>query len=159
LRRRGGDRAARQRFPDAQIVAIDITPRVGRLFRGDPARVRFSQRTVQEVAAEQPGAFDLVLLCDVVHHVPDALRAGIFAAIGDALAPGGRFFFKDWARSTRPIHWLCHAGDRWLTGDRVHYLDRRDAQALVADGLPEATVLDEAWVRPWRNNFAMLIQG
>ena len=147
-----------KRFPHARIVAIDITPRVGRLYRGDPARVQFSQRTVQEVAAEHPGAFDLVLLCDVVHHVPDALRDGIFAAIGTALAPGGRFFFKDWGRSRTPIHWLCHAGDRWLTGDRVRYLDVSEGEALARRGLPGARIVDAAWVRPWRNNFAMLIE-
>jgi hypothetical protein len=30
--------------------------------------------------------------------------------------------FKDWERNSSPIHWLCDAWDRWLTGDRVSYM-------------------------------------
>jgi 2-polyprenyl-6-hydroxyphenyl methylase/3-demethylubiquinone-9 3-methyltransferase len=146
-------------YPDADILAIDITPRVGRLFRGRRDRVTFAETTVQQVAAEQPGAFDLVILSDVLHHVPSAIRRELLAAVRATIAPGGSLIFKDWERTAAPIHWLCHAGDRWLTGDRVRYLRKPEAEAMLADAFGRPAVVAQAWVRPWRNNFAMLARA
>jgi len=143
-------------YPDADILAIDITPRVGRLFRGRRDRVTFVETTVQQVAAEQPGAFDLVILSDVLHHVPLPIRRELLAAVRTTIASGGSLIFKDWERTAAPIHWLCHAGDRWLTGDRVRYLRKPEAEAMLADAFGRSAVVAQAWVRPWRNNFAML---
>ena len=146
-------------YPDADILAIDITPRVGRLVRGRRDRVTFAETTVQQVAAEQPGAFDLVILSDVLHHVPSAIRRELLAAVRATIAPGGSLIFKDWERTAAPIHWLCHAGDRWLTGDRVRYLRKPEAEAMLADAFGRPAVIAQAWVRPWRNNFAMLARA
>ena len=113
---------------------------------------------MQDIAAREPGSFDLVILSDVIHHVPDALRSDILGAIRAALKPGGRFVFKDWARSFSPIHWLCHAGDRWLTGDRVRYVDSAEAERMIAEAFPGGRISARAFVRPWRNNFAFLVE-
>lgn len=147
-----------QLYPDAEILGIDIIPTVGRLYRGPTDHVSFREASVQAVAAERPGAFDLVILSDVVHHVPQQLREEILAAVRACVAPGGVFLFKDWTRTTTPIHWVCHAGDRWLTGDRVSYLSKPQAEALLlrAFGRPAEA---EAWIRPWRNNFALLTRA
>ncbi|HET7605934.1 MAG TPA: methyltransferase [Sphingomicrobium sp.] len=147
-----------QLYPDAEILAVDIMPAVGRLYRGRTDRVSFRVATVQAVAAESPGGFDLVILSDVIHHVPVPLREEILAAVRTCVAPGGVFLFKDWKRTATPIHWLCHAGDRWLTGDRVSYLTKPQAEAMLirAFGRPAEA---EAWVRPWRNNFALLTRA
>ena len=147
-----------QLYPEADILAIDIMPAVGRLYRGPRDRVTFRETTVQEVAAEQPGAFDLVILSDVVHHVPLPLREAIIAAVRTCVAPGGLFLFKDWKRTATPIHWLCHAGDRWLTGDRVSYLTKPQAEAMLMRAFGRRAEA-EAWVRPWRNNFALLTRA
>jgi 2-polyprenyl-3-methyl-5-hydroxy-6-metoxy-1,4-benzoquinol methylase len=146
-------------YPDADILAIDITPRVGRLFRGPRHRVTFAEITVRQVATEQPGSFDLVMLSDVLHHVPPPLRPELLAAVRATVAPGGALIFKDWERTAAPIHWLCHAGDRWLTGDRVRYLRKLDAEAMLADAFGGPAVVAQARVRPWRNNFAMLARA
>lgn len=146
-------------YPGADILAIDVTPNVGRLFRGCRDRVSFVQKTVQAVALEQPGQFDLVILSDVIHHVPIAIRHELLAAVRQTVAPGGSLVFKDWERTATPIHWLCHAGDRWLTGDRVHYLDKGAADTLLAEAFGNLPIVAEARVTPWRNNFAMLVRG
>ena len=144
------------RYPLARITAIDVTPRVGRLFSGDRDRVEFLQINVEDIAARNPQAYDLIVLSDVIHHVPKALRGSILTAIHQALAPGGMFVFKDWARTATPIHWMCHAGDRYLTGDRVSYLDEHEIREFLSErfGTPQ----DECRVRPWRNNFAVMVR-
>ncbi len=149
------ERLAR-RYPDADIVAIDITPRVGRLFQGRRDRVVFAETTVQEIAAHQPGAFELAVISDVIHHVPRDLRVEVLDATRRAVSPQGAVIFKDWARTISPIHWLVHGSDRWITGDRVHYLLKDQADAIVAQVFGDRAVVAEARVRPWKNNFAML---
>lgn len=145
-------------YPKARITAIDITPRLGRLYRDPSDRVRFRQCTVQETAAQQSGNFDLVMIADVMHHVPDGLRKDLLDASRACLAVGGSLIFKEWERTRTPIHWMCHASDRWLTGDRVSYLSRDEGRALLAQTFDEAALVDEHRVAPWRNNLMTLVR-
>ena len=145
-------------YPGAGIKAIDITPRLGRLYRGAHDSVQFSECTVQEIAAREPGQYDLVVLSDVMHHVPVELRQSIFDAVRTTLAPGGTFVFKDWERANTPIHWTCYASDRWLTGDRVVYMQREEMRQRLVDSFGKAALVAEARLAPWRNNLAMLVR-
>lgn len=144
-------------YPDADILAIDITSSVGRLFEGDRTNVEFVETTVQAVAAAQPGSFDLVILSDVLHHVPVTLRDDLLAAVRATIAPGGHLLFKEWERRATPIHWLCYASDRWITGDRIRYLRRVESVALLAAAFGRDAVVAEARIRPWHNNLALLV--
>jgi 2-polyprenyl-3-methyl-5-hydroxy-6-metoxy-1,4-benzoquinol methylase len=143
-------------FPDAEILAIDISPRTGRLYRGRDAGVTFRQATVQEVADEHPARFDLIVMSDVLHHVPHAVRHALLGAVGRALAPGGRFILKDWESAATPIHWACHASDRWITGDRVAHVTPAAATRLVTQAAPAIRPVAEGRVKPWRNNYAVV---
>ena len=157
-----GEGAVTQRlnaaYPDAEITAIDITPRVGRLYRGSLERVRFMKRTVQEIAAAEPGQYDLVVLSDVLHHVPLELRQGLLDAIRTALATNGTLVFKDWQKNHAPIHWLCYASDRWLTGDRISYMTREEMRVRLARSFGTGALLAEALIGPWWNNLAILVR-
>src|SRR5271157_3186569 len=39
-------------FPKALVTGIDITPKVGRMYQGDPSRVTFKQQSIQDFATE-----------------------------------------------------------------------------------------------------------
>jgi len=145
-------------YPAAQITAIDITPRVGRLYEGRRDSVEFKCAAVQTIAASSPAGFDLVILSDVLHHVPSDLRQGLIDSIRTALAPGGSFVFKDWERNFTPIHWLGYAADRWVTGDRISYLSRGQILARLAASFGQASLAAEERVGPWRNNLAVLVR-
>jgi 2-polyprenyl-6-hydroxyphenyl methylase/3-demethylubiquinone-9 3-methyltransferase len=157
-----GEGAVTQRlsaaYPDAKINAIDITPRIGRLYQGSLDNVRFIQCAVQEIATAESGQYDLVVLSDVLHHVPIAFRRGLLDAIRTALARHGTLVFKDWERNYAPIHWLCYASDRWLTGDRISYMTRREMRACLALTFGENALVAEVRVGPWWNNLATLIR-
>jgi 2-polyprenyl-3-methyl-5-hydroxy-6-metoxy-1,4-benzoquinol methylase len=157
-----GEGAVSQRlnaaYPDAKITAIDITPRVGRLYQGSFDNVQFIRCDVQEIAARQSGQYDLVVLSDVLHHVPLELRQGLLDAVRTALAPKGTFVFKDWQRNYTPIHWLCYASDRWLTGDRISYMTRNEMRERLAITFGEDALVGEARVGPWWNNIATLVR-
>ena len=144
-------------FPDAQITAIDIAPSTGRLFRGDRSRVEFRQERAEDLMAARPAAFDLVVLADVIHHVPRPLRPALLESARGALAPGGRFVFKDWTRRLSLGHLGCVLADRYLTGDDVHYHSEDELRALAANAFGPGSILAEAWINPWKSNFAMLV--
>lgn len=145
-------------YPDAKITAIDITPRIGRLYRGSLHDVEFIQSDIQEIARQKPGHYDLVILSDVLHHVPVEFRQELLNAIRTALAPGGTFIFKDWQRNDALIHWLCYASDRFLTGDRIRYMTQLEMRQFLAISFGSDAIVEEARIRPWWNNIAMLVQ-
>jgi 2-polyprenyl-6-hydroxyphenyl methylase/3-demethylubiquinone-9 3-methyltransferase len=113
---------------------------------------------VQEIAARESGEYDLVVLSDVLHHVPLEFRQGLLDAVRTVLAPKGTFVFKDWQRNNTPIHWLCYASDRWLTGDRISYMTRNEMRECLALTFGEASLVGEARVGPWWNNIATLVR-
>jgi 2-polyprenyl-3-methyl-5-hydroxy-6-metoxy-1,4-benzoquinol methylase len=148
----------RTSYPNAKITAIDITPRIGRLYRGARREVEFIQSGIQEIAEKEPGRYDFVVLSDVLHHVPINLRQELLNSIRIVLAPQGTFIFKDWQRNHAPIHWLCYASDRFLTGDHIHYMTRLEMRRFLTISFGSGAIVDEARVGPWWNNIATLVQ-
>ena len=140
------------RFPDATYHGIDIAPEVGRLFEGDRARAHFGSVDSRTFLAGTDQRFDLVLLVDVLHHVPRLARADVLADVRALTRSGGCYVVKDWLRS----HSLVHAGvwvsDRILTGDRVAYFAPDELQSLVPELFPEDSELFTTAVPPHHNN-------
>jgi 2-polyprenyl-3-methyl-5-hydroxy-6-metoxy-1,4-benzoquinol methylase len=113
--------------------------------------------TVEAVASRQPASFDLVILADVIHHVPADARRSLMCGIDQAMAPDGSFIFKDWVITKTPIHWLSGVSDRYLTGDEVSYLTMPIIERLLIDPFGPSTIRQTATVRPWHNNVAVLV--
>ena len=86
-------------YPKARITGIDITPKVGRLYCGDRERVTFNQQTIHDLVAGNPASFDLILISDVIHHVPWELHEQLLTDAAKGLEPGGRFVLKDWEKA------------------------------------------------------------
>jgi 2-polyprenyl-6-hydroxyphenyl methylase/3-demethylubiquinone-9 3-methyltransferase len=76
-------------FPGVFLTGIDITPRVGRMFRGDQSRVTFKQQTIQNFAPQHQAVFDLVIVSDIMHHIPWELHREILINAKKVLKPGG----------------------------------------------------------------------
>ena len=147
--------ALARRWPEARFTGIDITPRVGRLFDGDRERVTFHCVSAQVEAERAPGAYDLVLMCDVLHHVPGDLRLPLLRAVRTLMAPGARFVFKDWAPSTSVAHAMNVFSDRVLTGDRgTRYLRPAQARQALTDVFAHVDAEPRHWP-PWRNNYSL----
>jgi 2-polyprenyl-6-hydroxyphenyl methylase/3-demethylubiquinone-9 3-methyltransferase len=146
-------------FPDAMIDAVDIGAHIGRLYQGPLDRVRFTIVTAEQLAEEAPGSFDLIVVTDVLHHVPSPARASLLGAVRTLLAPGGVLAFKDWHRNWAPIYFLGYAADRWLTGDRIAYLTRAEARSLLKESFGADCISDERTLAPWSNNYAIMVQA
>ncbi len=78
----------------AQVVALDLAPeliKVARLHRLESgASVDYRLQSVESLAAEMPGRFDVVTCMEMLEHVPDP--AAIIHACATLLKPGGRLF-------------------------------------------------------------------
>ena len=144
-------------YPNAVIDAVDVASHAGRLYEGPTDRVRFRVITAENLARECPGAYDLIVITDVLHHVPHGERDSFLAAVRILLAPGGVLAFKDWHRNAAPIYYLGYAADRWLTGDRIAYLTRAEARQLLAGTFGADCVSAEQTIAPWLNNYALKI--
>jgi 2-polyprenyl-6-hydroxyphenyl methylase/3-demethylubiquinone-9 3-methyltransferase len=148
-----------QAYPEARLTGIDITPKVGRLFRGDRSRVNFRQETIQQFAAEPPGRFDLVVISDVVHHVPWEMHTEFLREAFRPLRPGGVFVLKDWERRRNLIHPIGYFSDRVLTGDTIRYRTAAEFRELIAAAVGPGRIVREDRIPPWPNNLVFTLRA
>jgi 2-polyprenyl-6-hydroxyphenyl methylase/3-demethylubiquinone-9 3-methyltransferase len=146
-------------YPQARLTGIDITPRVGRLFRGDGDRVTFLQQTIQEFAVSHAAAFDLVVVCDVIHHIPWDQHSDFLRHVKETLRPEGMLVLKDWEKRVNVAHLLAYLSDRYLTGDRIRFGKAADFRALLGSVFGAVGLDSELRIRPWRNNLAFFLRA
>lgn len=143
------------RTTDAQVLGIDIAPDPGRNYTGEPGRATFRQLRVEELVASGHTA-DLVVLSDVVHHVPAGERDAFLRSCRQLLAPGGLLVVKEWERRPNVAHALAYGSDRYVSGDRtVGFLTRDELVALLGRSCPDLASVCEARIPPRRNNLLL----
>lgn len=80
----------------ADVSGIDVAPKVlcvAELHLHESGLdIDYHQKTVETLASESPGQFDLVTCMEMLEHVPDPLS--IIESIGVLLEPGGHGFFS-----------------------------------------------------------------
>lgn len=87
-------------------------------FAGD--RIRFQHLTVQEAWPE--GAFDVVSIIDVLHHIPPAAQRAVIEQAFAHVRPGGVLIYKDMADGS-PLHaWWNRLHDLLMARQWIHYL-------------------------------------
>lgn len=145
-------------FPNAHITGIDITPHIGRMYRGDLNRVSFRKETIKDFASSNKEKYDLVLIIDVLHHIAPEMRREFLSDAQKTLKNGGIFLMKDWRRNKTPIHFFSCFMERYITGDSVHYLSMDELRCLIRDIFGEDSILDEAVIPLWNNNIAFLVK-
>lgn len=147
-------------FPSAQYVGIDVAPDPGRRSGVDPRRTTFDAMTSSALRASRPEPFDIVVLVDVLHHIPsDADRRTV---LGDAAAmagPGGTVVVKEWSGHRSLGYGLAYAADRFISGDRdVRFCTEAQLMDLIGDALPDWDLAWRAVVRPWANNIVLALE-
>lgn len=144
-------------FPAAVITGIDITETVGRLYRGDNHRVKFINCNLEDLVCNPKNRYDLVVVNDVLHHVPQTNYAEFLKAVRESCLPSGNVVLKDWIKTPTPIHWLCEFSDRFITGDDVYYATLHELRDLLVSVFGKGAIRAEQSVRPWNNNRAFLL--
>lgn len=156
-----GDGSLAQRlllaFPDAAYEGIDVASSPGGLYRGDTERARFSSISSSDFLAAAPEPFDLVVVVDVIHHVPAALRPALLSDVRSLTRPGGWYALKEWEPERSVSHFMAWAADRYITGDDIEHARPGEPKDLAAQVGDDDVVL-EARIPPRRNNYLLLYQ-
>jgi len=131
-----------RRYPQLNVTTTDITPNQGWLIDEDLRdRIRLQVHTPEEIASRGFGeTYDMVLLADVIHHVPVRDRSQLMARAWQATSPGGTLLVKDIEDRGFKAR-LSLWSDRYLTGDRHTELIGANAmQGLMVQFEPRARV-------------------
>lgn len=124
---------------DIRVTTIDVTKRVGGWIANehDDRVERHPGTTLARYVSASLPTPDVVLLADVLHHIPTASRPDFLAGIAELLhrRPTLRLIVKD----VEPGHWrstLGYLSDRYVTGDNtVEPLSRSALIELLAENL------------------------
>jgi len=126
----------------AEVTAIDMAEKplaVARLHQVESGlQIDYRQQTAEQLADQQPGAFDLVCCMEMLEHVPDP--AAVVAACLELARPGGHVFFSTINRS--PLAWsLAIVGAEYVLGllpRGTHRYDRLIRPSELAEWIRSA---------------------
>ena len=80
----------------AEVTAIDLAPELVKVARlhalESGATVDYRVQAAEDLAAEQPGSFDVVTCMEMLEHVPDP--SSVIRACHKLVKPGGQVFFS-----------------------------------------------------------------
>ncbi|CAB4882994.1 unannotated protein [freshwater metagenome] len=139
--------------PTAQGFGIDIAVNPGHNYAGNNTNVEFRQADVADIVGEGR-RFDLVVVSDVLHHIPPADRRGFLESCRSLLAPGGTVVVKEWVRRRNLAHAAAYGSDRYISGDTtVAFYTESELERLFADVFcHNRAPFSRAYARPHRNN-------
>jgi len=148
----------RDAMPKAEILGIDIDGATGRMV-SDHERIEFRQVSTGELLTEAHPPFDLVIIVDVLHHVPVADRPALIRDAVDLLAPGGLLVVKDWERDDGLHHRVTYFADRYISGDRtVAFMTRDELLDVVYGNAGSLSKVAEFRVPPRANNLFLALR-
>jgi len=145
------------RRPDATVLGIDLAENPGSLFKGDSTRAQFRTISTSDLLAEQPEPFDAIVIADVLHHVPPAIRPGLLSDVSALLANDGVLLVKESFVVSSPGYWMGKFSDLYITGDRnVSYLREDDLEQLIVDNVPGLMSSGRSTIKPWKTNVLLV---
>ena len=144
-------------FPHSTMTAIDICPHPGRLFRADSSRVRFLQASAKDLNEAEGARYQLVIVADVLHHVPHEQWPAFLGSVAAAIADGGVLVLKDWVREWTPAYLMGYLSDRFITGDRICYPTEEELRSLARATFGKDSISSQLRIRPWHCNLALVI--
>jgi 2-polyprenyl-3-methyl-5-hydroxy-6-metoxy-1,4-benzoquinol methylase len=151
------------RHPGARATLIDVRADAGAgLAPALRPRVEVWPATDLAQYRTRAGAapLDLVVLSDVVHHVPAAAQPAFLDQLAALLAaqPAAALVIKD-VRRGGWRSWLCALSDRYVSGDRqARFLVEDELEALVQARIPFLTARRTALHRRNPPNYCLVFQ-
>lgn len=144
-------------FPNSVLTGIDVCAHPGRLYRGERSRVRFLRTSAAELSVSECARYQLVIISDVLHHVPYQNWGRFLSSAFTLLAENGTLILKEWVRKPTPAYLLGYLSDRFITGDRIRYASETELRLLAESSFGRDAIRSEFRIRPWRCNLALVI--
>jgi ubiquinone/menaquinone biosynthesis C-methylase UbiE len=145
------------RRPDATVLGIDLAQNPGSLFEGDPTRAQLRTISTSELLAEKPKPFDAIVIADVLHHVPPAIRPALLSDVSALLADNGVLLVKESVVVPSPGYWMGKFSDLYITGDRnVSYLREDHLHQLIVENVEGLVSCGRSTIKPWKTNVLLV---
>lgn len=142
---------------DVTVLGIDLAENPGSLFEGDATRAQFRTVSTSDLLAEKPEPFDAIVIADVLHHVPPAIRPALLSDVSALLADDGVLLVKETVVVSSPGYWMGKFSDRYITGDRnVSFLREDDLHQLISDNVPGLVASGRSTIKPWKTNLLLV---
>ena len=145
-------------FPDADVTGIDVCREPGWLCANQAGRTRFLRMTATELCSTHPPPYQLVVIGDVLHHVPRLHRRELLTRAAELIADGGVLVLKEWVRQRTIPYLMGYCSDRFITGDDVDYMNEEQLRAMALEVFGAESVQSHFYVPPWTCNLALVIE-
>lgn len=129
-----------QRYPDLHVTMIDLAKHIGGSLRPElRARVTVLPGTSIRDYRARDEAPDVVVVSDVIHHVPPAHRHEFLGDLRDLIAGRAATLVIKEVQPGSLRARLALWSDWYISGDRgAKFLDMEELRKLVADVFPDA---------------------
>ncbi|MFB3905221.1 MAG: methyltransferase domain-containing protein [Acidobacteriota bacterium] len=147
------------RYPDTQVTMIDLSPRIGGALRPELRdRVRlFPGTSMRKYAEQNPNPPDLVLISDVIHHVPPEQRKEFFADLRTLVGNSGATILIKDIEPGYPRAYLSWLADRFISGDAIVALvPRAEVKRLLLEAFPAYEVAETRLMETDKPNYALV---
>jgi 2-polyprenyl-3-methyl-5-hydroxy-6-metoxy-1,4-benzoquinol methylase len=118
----------------------------------------FPGTAIEDHVLSRAGRYDVALISDVMHHIPEVHRAGFLRNVAKALSPGSPILIKD----VKPGHAIASLGlfcDKYLSGDRgVALISPEKLCALAHASLPRHRASEIGLLEVDRPNYLVRLQ-
>jgi len=159
----GGDGAVLNvilgRYPNARATMIDLSTKLGSSLVPERAQrvTMLPGVTLREYQGMDRPRPDLVVISDVLHHIPPAQRPGFFAELRAVICGNETALF---VKDVEPGSWRATAGylaDRYISRDpNVELIGEASLRALLRETFPGATVTSTDLVARDRPNYSVV---
>lgn len=119
--------------------------------------MRFLRTTAEALGTTESARFQLVIIADVLHHVPCHDRLRFLSTVGPLMADGATLVLKDWVREWTPAYALGYLSDRFVTGDRIRHPGEEELRSLARSAFGSSAIRSEFRITPWHCNLALVI--
>lgn len=152
--------ALRRVLPNIELLGIDPgIAEPGRMFDGDRDGMEFRKILTAELIEEGVEPFDLVILCDVLHHLRESDRGRMLRDAATLTAPGGTVALKEWERRGGVGTAVAYCADRWVSGDAaVRFMPQTELGELIDQALPGWQRTCETRIPPRRANLLLTLR-
>lgn len=147
------------RMPDAHVTMLDLAPSIGEALRpGFAAQVtKLPGTSIRDYISLSPKPFELVIISDVIHHVPPEQRLGFFQDLRDLI---GDREVPVYVKDIEPGHWRATASyiaDVHISGDaNVALISEESLRALLDEVFPGCTVVSTPLMKRDKPNYAVI---
>jgi 2-polyprenyl-3-methyl-5-hydroxy-6-metoxy-1,4-benzoquinol methylase len=144
--------------PEITVTGIDIAPLPGKLY-SSVAPVEYRQSSVEAFVAKKAACFDLVYIGDVLHHIAeDVDREAVLRAAAKAVDVSGCLILKEWERRWSLHFVLGWLADRFITGDRVRYMNECQLVRFIEAALPDFRIQKRGYFQPGPCNIFFVLR-